>query len=64
MQCMVIEFARDVLGLKDANSSEMDAKAGDKVIDLMEGQKHITNMGASMRLGAYDYCIEKKFAGI
>lgn len=59
MQCMVIEFARDVLNLSEANSSEMDPKAKDKVIDLMEGQKHITNMGASMRLGAYD-CVIKK----
>lgn len=59
MQCMVIEYARDVLGLKDANSSEMDPKAEHKIIDLMEEQKHITNMGASMRLGAYD-CVLKK----
>lgn len=59
MQCMVIEFARDVLGLTDANSSEMDAKAKYKVIDLMEEQKHITNMGASMRLGAYDCALKK-----
>ena len=59
MQCMVIEYARSVLNIQDANSSEFDPKAGDKVIDLMEEQKHITNMGASMRLGAYD-CIIKK----
>lgn len=59
MQCMVIEYARSVMGLVDANSTEMDAKATDKVIDLMEEQKHITNMGASMRLGAYD-CVLKK----
>ncbi|MDR0333190.1 MAG: CTP synthase [Dysgonamonadaceae bacterium] len=59
MQCMVIEFARNVLGLTDANSSEMDPKAKDLVIDLMEKQKHITNMGATMRLGAYD-CVLKK----
>jgi len=59
MQCMVIEYGRSVLKLPDANSTEMDAKATDKVIDLMEEQKHITNMGASMRLGAYD-CVLKK----
>ena len=59
MQCMVIEYGRSVLKLTDANSTEMDAKATDKVIDLMEEQKHITNMGASMRLGAYD-CVLKK----
>lgn len=54
MQCMVIEFARNVLGWTDANSTEMDTKTTHKVIDLMEEQKHITNMGATMRLGAYD----------
>ncbi len=59
MQCMVIEYARNVLGLKDANSAEMDPKAIHKVIDLMEEQKHITNKGATMRLGAYE-CILKK----
>ena len=56
---MVIEFARNVLGLKDANSTEMDNQTPDKVIDLMEEQKHITNMGATMRLGAYD-CVLKE----
>jgi CTP synthase len=59
MQCMVIEYSRSVMNLTDANSTEMDPKAEHKVIDLMEEQKHITNMGASMRLGAYD-CILKK----
>lgn len=59
MQCMVIEYARSVLELTDANSTEMDAMTSHKVIDLMEAQKHITNMGASMRLGAYD-CVLKK----
>ena len=54
MQCMVIEFARNVLGLSDANSTEMDPNAKDKVIDLMEEQKNVTNLGGSMRLGAYD----------
>lgn len=53
MQCMVIEFARDVLGLEDANSTEMDTKTPYNVIDLMEEQKSISNMGGTMRLGAY-----------
>ena len=59
MQCMVIEYARSILHLKEANSTEMDPQTEHKVIDLMEEQKHITNMGASMRLGAYD-CVLKK----
>ena len=59
MQCMVIEFARNVLGLADANSTEMEPNSTHKVIDLMEEQKNITNMGGSMRLGAYD-CVLKK----
>ena len=59
MQCMVIEFARNVMNLDDATSSEMNPNAQNKVIDLMEEQKDVTNMGGSMRLGAYD-CILKK----
>lgn len=54
MQCMVIEFARNVLGLKQANSTEMDSKTPDNVIDLMESQKEVTDMGGTMRLGAFD----------
>ncbi len=54
MQCMVIEFARNVLGLTDANSTEMDPRTPHNVIDLMEEQKSISNMGGTMRLGAYD----------
>ncbi len=54
MQMMVIEFARNVLGYADANSSEMDAKTPHPVIDLMEEQKTVTQMGGTMRLGAYD----------
>lgn len=53
MQCMVIEFARNVLGLKEANSTEIDPTTPDNVIDLMEEQKSISNMGGTMRLGAY-----------
>ena len=59
MQCCVIEFARNVLGYRDANSTEMEPNTTHKVIDLMEEQKNITNMGGSMRLGAYD-CVLKK----
>ncbi len=54
MQMMVIEFARNVLGYQDANSSEMDAQTPHNVIDMMEEQKNITQMGGTMRLGAYD----------
>lgn len=52
MQCAVIEFARDVLGWKDADSTEF-ADTRHPVIALMEEQKNITNMGGTMRLGAY-----------
>ena len=54
MQMMVIEFARNVLGYADANSREMDEKTPHNVIDIMEEQKDITNMGGTMRLGAYE----------
>ena len=54
MQMMVIEFARNVLGYKDANSAEMDGNTPHNVIDLMEEQKNITEMGGTMRLGAYE----------
>jgi CTP synthase len=50
---MVIEFARNVLGLAKANSTEMDTKTPNNVIDLMEEQKSITNYGGTMRLGGY-----------
>ncbi|WP_407405596.1 CTP synthase [Sodaliphilus sp.] len=53
MQCMVIEYARNVLGYADANSVEMDPNTHYNVIDLMEEQKSVTNMGGTMRLGAY-----------
>jgi len=54
MQMAVIEFARNVLHLEGANSLEMDPKTKHPVIDLMESQKEITNMGGTMRLGAYE----------
>src|SRR5437762_5812572 len=53
MQMAVIEFARSVLGLKDAHSTEMDPNTSDPVIDLMDEQKNITVKGGTMRLGAY-----------
>ena len=54
MQMAVIEFARNVLGLKDANSTEMDGSTDHPVISLMEAQKSVTNKGGTMRLGAWD----------
>ena len=56
---MVIEFARNVLGYKDANSREMDAKTPHNVIDIMEEQKTITDMGGTMRLGAYECTLKQ-----
>ena len=58
MQCTVIEYARDVLGWKDANSTEFDEKTAHPVIDLMEEQRGITQKGGTMRLGAYP-CVLK-----
>ncbi len=54
MQMAVIEYARNVLGLAKANSTEMDGSTPDPVISLMEEQKSITNKGGTMRLGAWD----------
>jgi CTP synthase len=59
MQCAVIEFARNVLGLKGAHSMEMDENTKYPVIDLMENQKNITEKGGTMRLGAYTCKIQK-----
>jgi CTP synthase len=59
MQCAVIEFARNVIGMEKANSTEMDHSTPYPVIDLMESQKQITDMGGTMRLGAYPCLIEK-----
>lgn len=53
MQCAVIEFARNVLGLKGANSSEMDEKTKYPVIHLLEEQRKVVNKGGTMRLGSY-----------
>ena len=54
MQMMVIEYSRNVLGLKDADSMEMNPNTSHNVIDMMEEQKSITNLGGTMRLGAYN----------
>jgi len=59
LQCAVIEFARNVLKIKGAASTEMQPNTKDPVIDLMEDQKKITMMGGTMRLGAYDCEIKK-----
>ena len=53
MQMAAIEFARNVLGLKDAHSTEMDPETKEPVIDLMEEQKKVTAKGGTMRLGSY-----------
>ncbi len=53
MQMAVIEYARNVLNIKDAHSTEMDANTANPVIDMMEEQKKITKLGGTMRLGAY-----------
>ncbi|WP_397362166.1 CTP synthase [Olleya sp. R77988] len=60
MQMAVIEFCRNVLGLKDANSTEMNPETANPVIDIMEDQKTIIDKGGTMRLGAWDCHIEKK----
>ena len=59
MQMAVVEFARNVLGLKDANSLEFDENTNNPVIHIMEEQKNIDKKGGTMRLGAYD-CIIKE----
>ena len=58
MQCTVIEYARDVVGWKDANSTEFDENTTHPVIDLMEEQRGVTQKGGTMRLGAYP-CVLK-----
>ncbi len=60
MQVSVIEFARNVLHLEDADSTEMTPKTPNPVIDLMEQQKGITNYGGTMRLGAFECRIIEK----
>ena len=59
MQIAVIEFARNVAGLKNANSEEFDPKSTDPVIHIMQDQKTLEDKGATMRLGAYS-CVLKR----
>ncbi len=59
MQCICIEFARNVLGIQDATSTEFNPNTNDNVIDLMDEQKSVTNMGGTMRLGDFDCEVDK-----
>jgi CTP synthase len=59
MQMAVIEFARNVLNIADADSSEMNATTQDAVIDIMHNQKNIENLGGTMRLGAYSCTLKE-----
>ena len=59
MQMVVVEYARDVLGLKDANSSELDENTQNPVIHIMEDQKNINKKGGTMRLGAYPCILQE-----
>jgi CTP synthase len=60
MQTACVEFARNVLGLKEAASTEVNPATPDPVIDMMEDQKNITQKGGTMRLGAYECAVRKK----
>jgi CTP synthase len=66
MQAAVIEYARNVIGWKDAHTTEVNPEAGHPVIDLMVEQKKVTNKGGTMRLGANDCKLKKnsRAAGI
>ena len=59
MQFAAVEFARNVLKLKDANTTEVDAQTKNPVIDIMESQKSITRKGGTMRLGEYACALTK-----
>src|SRR5205823_13212026 len=58
MQVMCIEFARNVLNLEDANSTEFEGTTEHPVIDLMPDQRNLTSMGGTMRLGVYPCQLE------
>lgn len=60
MQCAVIEYARNVLGFKNADSTEFNRRTPYPVIDLMEEQKNISEKGGTMRLGAYPCVLKEK----
>ena len=59
MQCAVVEFCKNVLGIKQADSTEVNPNTTEPVIDLMADQKEITAKGGTMRLGAYDCKLQK-----
>ncbi|MCC6319535.1 MAG: CTP synthase [Gemmatimonadaceae bacterium] len=59
MQVAIIEFARHVLGLAESHSSEFEPACAHPVIALLEEQKHVTELGGTMRLGAYPCCLQK-----
>ena len=59
MQCAVVEFSKNVLNIKDANSTEVDPNTPNPVIDLMDDQKKVTIKGGTMRLGAYNCKLSK-----
>lgn len=59
MQCAVVEFARNVLHMNDAHSTEMNPATSHPVIDIMEEQKKVSNKGGTMRLGAYQCSIKE-----
>jgi CTP synthase len=59
MQCMTIEFARNVLGFNDAHTTEINPNTNHNVVDLMEEQKNLLNLGGSMRLGSYKCKLKK-----
>jgi len=56
---MSIEFARNVLGYADANSTEIDSSTTHNIVDIMEEQKNVLDLGGSMRLGAYKCKLKK-----
>ena len=59
LQCAVIEFARNICGLKDANSTEFDKLTSNPVVDFVEGQEGLKKKSGTMRLGAYDCALKK-----
>jgi CTP synthase len=59
MQCAVIEYARNVLNLADAHTTEINPNTSNPVIDLMVNQKKVTDKGGTMRLGAYSCLVEE-----
>jgi CTP synthase len=59
MQCAVVEFARNVMSLDDANTTEIKADCSSPVINMMKEQKQLKNMGGTMRLGSYECDIKK-----